>query len=478
MTKPNSWKHACAALLLFAVATIPATAQTFGSLALFHGKNGALPIGPLVQGVDGEFYGVTYEGGTGADCDNSLGSGCGTVFKVSTAGQLTSLYNFCSQTNCTDGQYPYGGLVLAIDGNFYGTTSGGGAMGFGSVFKISSAGMLTTLHSFQSTDGAGPAAPLLQATDGNFYGTTAYGGANGNGGVFKMTPAGALTTVYSFCAKPNCADGSLPVAGLLQATDGDLYGTTAAGGAYRYYGTIFKITLARKLTTLHSFNYSGGAYPYAGVIQALDGNLYGTTEGGDAAGAGTLFELASSGAFTTLHGFEGGIDGIDGTAPGAPLVQATDGNFYSTTLQGGNANFGTIFQLNPSGTLTTMYNFRDGGDGAVPGALFQATDGNIYGTAEIGTFLGAGDVFRLSLNLGPFGSFVRNPAKVGQAFGILGQQLTGTTAVSLNGVPASFTVVSDTFIKATVPEGATTGYVTVSTPGGVLTSNVPFHVIP
>lgn len=474
MTKPNGWRCACAAMLLVAAITIPATAQTLTTLVLFTGKDGAMPTGPLVQGIDGQFYGVTYGGGTGANCNNSIGAGCGTVYKVSTTGQLTSLYNFCSQANCSDGQYPDAGLVLAIDGSFYGTTSAGGAMGFGTVFKISSAGELNTLHSFQSTDGAAPAGPLVQANDGEFYGTTAYGGANGYGTVFKITPSGTLTTLYSFCAQANCADGSVPLGGLLWATNGNLYGTTTAGGAHHYYGTIFKITLAGKLTTWHSFNYLEGAYPYAGVIQAVDGNLYGTTEGGDAASAGTVFQLASSGAFTVLHSF----DNADGTAPSALLVQATDGNFYGTTLEGGIYDLGTLFQMNSASTLATLYNFIGGGDGGVPGAVFQATDGNLYGTTALRTAYGSGTFFRYTLNLGPFVSFVHSPAKVGQTFGILGQGLTGASAVSLNGTPANFTVVSDHFIKATVPAGATTGYVTVNTPSSVLTSNVPFQVIP
>ncbi len=139
---------------------------------------------------------------------------------------------------------------------------------------------------------------------------------------------------------------------------------------------------------------------------------------------------------------------------------------------------GTVFQLTPTGILTTMHSF-DSSDGAVPiGGLIQATNGTFYGSSSQAGPYNSGTLFSLDLGLGPFVTFVRAAGKVGQTGGILGQGFTGTTSVSLSGIPASFTVVSDTYIKATVPAGATTGYVTVTTPSGVLTSNVPFHVIP
>ena len=201
----------------------------------------------LVQATDGNFYGTTPTAGANA-------SG-GTVYKITPSGRLTTLYSFCSQSGCTDGAYPNGRLVQATDGNFYGITNGGGAVSSGTVFKITPSGALTTLYSFCAqlvngvcADGSAPEAGLVQASDGDFYGTTSEGGANFYGTAFKITPGGALTTLYSFCAQSGCTDGSGPDAGLVQATDGNFYGTTPGGGANNL-GTVFKITPGGALTT-------------------------------------------------------------------------------------------------------------------------------------------------------------------------------------------------------------------------------------
>lgn len=241
-----------------------------------------------------------------------------------------TLYRFCSQENCTDGQYPYGGLAQAVDTNLYGTTTLGGTgsctSGCGTVFQITPRGTLATLYDFcsQSECGQHPFAGRVEATDGNLYGAAGYGGTLDLGTLFEITPGGAATTLYSFCSEPRCADGYYPLAPLLQATDGNLYGTTYEGDAPRSWGT----------------------------------------------------------------------------------------------------------------------------------------------------------VFRLDVGLGPFVSFVRGAGRIGQSFAILGQGLIGSASVSLNGTPAPFIVVSDTSIKVTIPADATTGYATVTTPTGVLTSNVPFQIIP
>ena len=220
------------------------------------------------------------------------------MFRVTTGGTLTRLYTFCSQTNCTDGVEPLAGLVQGNTGNFYGTTSDGGANGGGgTVFEITPAGQLTTLYSFCSqpgcVDGNYSQAPLVQASNGNFYGTTTAGGASNVGTVFEITAAAQFTTLYSFCSQPNCTDGSHPyAAGLVQASNGNLYGTTSEGGA-SVAGTVFEITPAGQLTTLYSFcsqpGCTDGALPYSGVIQGTDGNLYGTTFGGGTSGEGTVF---------------------------------------------------------------------------------------------------------------------------------------------------------------------------------------------
>ena len=234
------------------------------------------------------------------------------------------------------------------DGNFYGTTIAGGAQGNGTVFKITPTGTLTTLYNFcyESSCPQYPQAALVQGSDGNFYGTTPVGGTTYNGTVYEITPSGALTTLYNFCSQTNCTDGSKPYAGLVQATDGDFYGTTIAGGA-QGNGTIFKITPSGTLTTLYSFcSQSGCDYGLAeaGLIQATDGNFYGTTD----LGAGTVFTITPSGTFTTLYSFCSDPNCADGTSPLAALVQATNGNFYGTTSEGGASDncpggCGTVF---------------------------------------------------------------------------------------------------------------------------------------
>jgi len=339
-------------------------------------------------------------------------------------------------------------------------------------------------------DGAGPEAGLVQATNGDLYGTTFVEGANGQGGtVFKITPSGTLTTLYSFCSQSGCTDGAQPEAGLAQATNGDLYGTTAYGGASGD-GTVFKITPSGTLTTLYSFCSQGGctdgANPEAGLVQATNGGLYGTTEAGGANGAGTVFKITPSGTLTTLHSFCSQSGCTDGAYPEAGLVQATNGDLYGTTNVGGAYggpyadSGGTVFKISASGTLTTLYSFcfqTSCGDGAFPaGGLVQATDGNFYGTASYGEAGNDGSVFSLNVGLGPFVETQPTSGKVGAAVKVLGTNLTGATGVTFNGGAAVFTVVSPSLITTTVPAGATTGKVQVVTPGGTLSSNVPFRV--
>jgi len=264
-----------------------------------------------------------------------------------------------------------------------------------------------------------------------------------------------------------------------------LYGITGGGGANdndeycpNGCGTVFKITPGGTLTTLHSFDVTDGYNPYAGLVQATNGDLYGATlAGGDLTcgtptGCGTIFKITPGGTFTTLHSF----DGTDGVNPYGALVQATDGDLYGTTQVGGANGDGTIFKITPGGKFTTLHSF-DGTDGAAPNAgLIQATDGNFYGTTYA---LGANDdgtVFSLSVGLGPFVETQTSSGKVGTAVKILGTDLTGATSVTFNGTTAAFKIVSASLITATVPTGATTGKVTVTTPSGTLISNAAFRV--
>ncbi|MFY9741802.1 MAG: choice-of-anchor tandem repeat GloVer-containing protein [Candidatus Sulfotelmatobacter sp.] len=474
-------------IIIFCVATaIASPAQnTFATLADFDSTNGANPEFPmsLVQGTDGNFYGTTELGG-------AIGS-YGTVFKLSPS--LTTLYSFCAQTDCTDGDYPLGGLVQGTDGNFYGTTQQGGANGaYGTVFQITTGGTLTTLYSFcaqtDCTDGSYPMAGLVQGTDGNFYGTTQQGGANDAGTVFKVTSTGALTTIYSFCAQTDCTDGDAPYAGLVQGGDGNFYGTTQGGGA-NDSGTVFKITSTGALTTLYSFCAqalcSDGSSPLAGLAQGANGDFYGTTQGGGANGSyGTVFQITKAGALTTLYSFCAQSGCTDGESPLATLTQATDGNFYGTTSEGGGSKAcingcGTLFKITATGQLTTLHSFAvtDGSDPS--GGLMQATNGLLYGTTYGGgTDPLYGTVFSLSAGLGAFVETRPTSGLVGATVTILGTNLTGTTSVSFNGTAAKFTVVSRSEITTTVPKGATSGKIEVTTPKKMLNSNAIFRVNP
>jgi uncharacterized repeat protein (TIGR03803 family) len=467
-------------VLMFCVATaMTAPAQTFTNLFTFDGANGSYPQpSPLVQGIDGNFYGTTDGGGANTSgCSRS--PGCGTVFEITPEGVLTTLHNFNDDAG---GWGPMPGLTLATNGDFYGVNSNGGSSGGGEAFKITAGGTLTTLLGFNGgAEGANPNSTPIQATNGNFYGTTVNGGTNGDGAIFEMTPAGALTTLHDF----DFTDGWDPQdAPLVQATNGDLYGETGGGGTSSN-GTVFRITPGGEFTSLHSFNGTDGTGPYGGLVQGSDGNFYGTTIAGGANGDGTVFKVTPSGMVTTLHSF----DGTDGSNYKGGLVLATDGNFYGAAFGGGANGYGTIFEITPGGVLTTLHNF-DGTDGAHPyGSLLQATNGTFYGTTSYCDFygtpsgcgcptVGCGTVFCVSVGLGPFVSFVRNLGHVGLSVQILGQGFTGATAVSFNGIPASFTVKSDTYLTATVPAGATNGFVTVTEPDGKLTSDKIFCVTP
>lgn len=352
-------------VLLIAVA-ISSTAQTFTSLLSFNGADGATPkYVYLVQGLDGKFYGTTAYGGTNnySACQFES-TGCGTVFTMTAAGALTTLYNFCSVANCADGYQPWDGLIQAKSGDFYGITLYGGDsnvcnqgsnIGCGTVFRITAAGALTTLHSFNGADGFRPFGRLLQATDGNFYGTTQEGGTSTYGTVFRITPGGSLTTLRNFSNTDG--NGNLPIGPLLQANDGNFYGVTLYGGnnnCSNGCGTIFQITAADAFATLHFFDGAGGNNPLAGLIQATDGNLYGTTSQETGFGNGTVFQITLAGALTTLHRFKV----TDGWDPFAGLVQAKNGKFYGTTVAGGNLNScggdgcGTIFSLSAKTSAT------------------------------------------------------------------------------------------------------------------------------
>jgi uncharacterized repeat protein (TIGR03803 family) len=382
-----------------------------GQETLYGFSNTSGTDSAVTEGSDGNFYGTTYFGG-----DLSLyGSGLGSVFRMTPAGVLINMLEF----NASNGGNPAAELLRATDGTFYGTTYNGGdlslnnGVGRGTVFKMTPAGVLTTLVQFNVANGGHPAAGLVQGSDGNVYGTTywggnvAVGGGSGLGTVFSITPAGVLTTQVQF----NANNGGHPAAGLVQGTDGNFYGTTYLGGNLSLNngagrGTVFKMTPAGVLTTLVKFNVANGGHPAAGLVQGSDGNFYGTTYyGGDlslnnGSGRGTVFRITPAGVLTTLVQF----NVANGAHPSAGLVQGSDGNFYGTTHYGGNLSlnsgigYGTVFKLTPVGVVTTLVQFT-GDNGSYPSSeLRQGSDGKFYGRASQGGPGGGGTIFRLNLS--------------------------------------------------------------------------------
>ena len=382
-------RYVCVVALFCAWLVSTAQAQTFLTLSALTGVNGAVPTDTLVQGSDGNLYGTTQSGGA---------TNAGTVFRITPAGSLKTLYSFCSKSNCVDGSTPASGLAQGTDGNYYGTSLSGGTSGEGTIFKITPSGSLTTLHSFCSKcgDGESPHAGLVQGKDGNFYGTT-QGGPSYAGNVFKITPTGTLTSLHTFCTQ--CADGYAPEGDLIQATDGNFYGTTSQGGAGDG-GTIFRLTPAGAFTTLYSFcslaNCKDGSMPYAALLQGTDGNLYGTTMGGGATGNGTAFKLTPSGQLDTLYSFCFLTNCVDGQYPFGELVEGSDGNFYGTTELGGSKNErhylcnGLRYTVSAHAGRISQHGLQllsllNCADGAEPFAgLIQASNGTFYGTAAYG----------------------------------------------------------------------------------------------
>ena len=363
------------------VSTSYTATPTYKEAVLYRfagGKDGANPYNGLIQGSDGDFYGTTQSGG-GAN-------NYGTVFKITLQGEETVLYRF---TGGKDGANPnYGGLIQGNDGNFYGTTLyGGGKNNNGTVFKITPQGQETILYRFAGgDDGANPISGVIQASDGNFYGTTTYGGGRNNRGtIFQITPQGVERVLHRFI---NGDDGANPAAVLIQGSDGNFYGTTAYGGSTGN-GIVFRITPQRHETVLYSFK-SGkdAANPISGLIQGIDGTFYSTTLSGGAKNKGTVFKVTPQGQETILYSFTGGDDGVN---PYNGLIQDRDGNFYGTTSDGGVKHQGTVFKVTPQGEETVLYRFTGGKDGENPiGGLIQGTDGNFYGTTPRGGGSGYG----------------------------------------------------------------------------------------
>lgn len=360
-------------------------------------NRGRNPQADLVLGSDGLLYGSTQRGGIGD---------IGTIFKVTTAGVLTTLAEFTGDIGSTKGGNPYGRLEQAADTNFYGTTSTGGTNAAGTIFKVTSAGVLTTLVDFTGNGainkGSLPQAGLTEASDGTFYGVTSTGGSVGFGTFFNVTPSGSLTTLVEFTSNGTNNRGANPQARLARAADGSLFGTTNGGGATNG-GTVFKFA-SGALTTVADFTDGGatnrGITPQAGLVQGPDGSVYGTTFDGGVNSMGTIYRIDPAGALTTLVQFTGTGGASKGAGPQSGLLLHSDGNFYGTTLQGGASDFGTAFMMTPAGALTTLVEFTGNGatnKGSAPSAgLMPTGDGNFFGATQLGGALNFGTIFKLT----------------------------------------------------------------------------------
>jgi uncharacterized repeat protein (TIGR03803 family) len=283
---------------------------------------------------------------------------------------------------------PRAGLVQGRDGNFYGTTFLGGAFDAGTIFKITAAGALTTIHQFAPPDAGLPSAALILARNGKFYGTTIRGGPCDCGTLFEMDTLGTVRTLHTF----NGADGARPFGRLFEARDGTFIGTTFGGGAFDA-GTIYRTDVTGRVTTIHSFSAADGTGVGVGVIEASDGSLYGTSDQNDfSTGPGSVFRIDPAGRFQTIHRF----DGTDGFSPRARLLQASDGRLYGTTVLGG-IGFGTIFTITPQGAVTTIHNFGRDDGGFSAGGLIEGIDGDLYGATTSGGSHRAGVVYRVTV---------------------------------------------------------------------------------
>ena len=443
-----------------------ASAQTVSTIYNFVGgkTSGVFPwYVTLVQGTNGSLYGTTYGGGA---------SNFGTVFSVTTSGTQTIVYSFKGGT--TDGANPTGGLTLGTDGNFYGTTQQGGSGSQGVVFKLTPTGTITILHNFNAgTDGAFPWGPPILASDGNFYGTASGGGTKGNGIVYRITSAGTFTTIYKF----DVTHGFAPVSSPTQGADGFLYIPVSEGGT-SFCGTILQMTTAGVINNTYNFTCgSGGSFPIGPLVQASNGNFYSTTQNGGTNGEGTVYQITTGLVLTTLHSF--GSTFGDGTFPSAGLLLATDGNYYGSTAEGGSFGDGVLFNTSTSGTYTDLFSFNNTANLMQMSPLsppVQNTNGLLYGVTEFGGKSNDGTVYSLNMGLPAFVTSPLFSGKVGSSVMILGNHLTGTTEVTFNGHPANFKVLSDTHMMATVPAGASSGSIHVRTPGAVLLSRKKFVV--
>jgi uncharacterized repeat protein (TIGR03803 family) len=440
----------------------------------------------------GNFYVTDYAGGTGNG---------GALVRITPAGQQTTLHHFDDGSLANDGQNP-NGVILGMDGNLYGTTYLGGSdvnnpEGLGTIFAATTGGTLTLLHLFGdgsvADDGQLPGGNLVQGVDGNFYGTTTQGGSpvSSSGTVFQMTPLGTITILHQFFDGTVTNDGRFPYGALVQAADGNFYGTTIDGGSPVFHGighgSLFRITPAGAETILHGFGdgtvANDGQNPQTGLVQGLDGSLYGTTDFGGVAGQGTVFSLTAAGVYSVLHSFGDGTVANDASDPTPAQAQFTptliagpDGNCYGVTEFGGFTNRGALFQITPAGVVTILHSFGDGtvsDDGIYPtGNLILGTDGNIYGLTGLGGASGNGTLFKVILN--PVAPMIVSPAAPGGTFNVpyhYTYKASGIPAPTINltsgALPSGLTLGANGRLSGTpVQAGIYTGLISASNGAG------------
>jgi uncharacterized repeat protein (TIGR03803 family) len=451
-----------------------ASAQTYTKLYAYpedtRNDTGIGLAGFMTQGQDGNIYGTIGDDGSNA---------AGSAFKMTTAGHFTRIYAFCALTKCADGAGPWGGLTLGLDGDLHGTTTSGGKVGAGTVFRLTPTGTLTTLWSFDNgADAGAPWYPPLQGLDGNFYGSSNTVYAGDYGAFYRVTSTPNSEKVLVDFNYTNGSDPNLPI----QGTDGNFYGTAVYGGTSKI-GVVYKITPGGAITVLHNFaGYpKDGASPQGVLVQGTDGNFYGTTYQGGANNYGTIFKITPAGVLTLLHSFAPSSTNLDGANPQTGLVLGSDGNFYGATVIGGYYNGGLLYKITPAGKFTILHSLCSTSgctNGFYPRTPFvQHTNGKFYGNVS-GNSLGGSYFYSLDVGLKGFTKLVNWAGKVGATVDLLGQGFTGTTGVSFNGVAATFKNVSDTYITATVPAGAPSGTVTVTTFTSTMASNRAFLVVP
>jgi uncharacterized repeat protein (TIGR03803 family) len=391
-------KSVCAAGLLAAVAFWPFTSANAGGFKVVYsfqgGTDGEEPQAPLIADAKGNLYGTTSGGGQGCGVEY-----CGSVFKLTPHGAETQLHVF---QGGNDGIFPVGGLLADKAGNLYGTTEAGGGTGgcsdgknngCGTVYELAPDGTETVLCRFSGgTAGSGPAGTLVADKAGNLYGVTLSGGAASDGTVFEVTPQGTVTLLHSFAAG---SDGAFPVGGLVADRKGNLYGVTTAGGSADD-GVIFEVTPGGKETVLYDFcsaaDCADGSQPSGNLLADKSGNLYGTTAAGGADKWGVVYELAPGGKESVVYSFQGGSDGIN---PAGGLIFDKKGNLYGVTYLGGTTGDGTIYSIAPDGSEHVLYTFSGGADGENPSTGLLLVKNTLYGTTILGGADSLGNVFRI-----------------------------------------------------------------------------------